>query len=129
MEEPRDVAIAGLFLLSALRELFGRLGSSASVGMAAQYAFSPGQDRHRAVGRLPFRSFSIVLTRRPQRTLHCALLAAATTLPDELYLRPAVRNGHFGVVTVERKVINEPRRPVSILLVRPLVPIAVVTVR
>src|SRR5262249_41781143 len=59
-------------------------------------SFSPGQDRHRAVGRLPFRSFSDVLMRRLQRMSDCALLAAATTLSDELYLRPVVRNGHFG---------------------------------
>jgi hypothetical protein len=31
---------------------------------------------------------------------------AATTLSHALYLRPVVRNGHFGIVTVEGKVIN-----------------------
>ena len=81
MEESRDVAISGLLRLSALWEFCGRLGSSASVGLAAQRPFSAN------VG-----------------------LCAAATQSGALVFKASCPKWTLWIVTLERKAINEPRR-------------------
>src|SRR5262245_1660138 len=92
MEEPRDVVISGLLRLPALREFCGRLGSSASrwPGCAMPlpiFCYRPNAATSANVG-----------------------MCAAATLSDAFVFKASCPKRTLWIVTLERKVINEPRR-------------------
>src|SRR5262245_43670644 len=101
MDEPRDVAISGLLLLSAPRAL-GRLGSSASIGLVPLSA-------HYTRQRPSWPKRTLWIVRRSERLL-------------------VSHAGPSAGCEIARDTTSESTADID-LLVRPFEPIAVVTVR